>query len=126
MSQRPMDWAGLPPSSSAFQAGLQESFQNAQPTVPDDAKPHKNISGDLMQPPDLSEIEMKEKKILQTYRPKFPPTPTSYDPRDANELIKENETTAVNSIPVMKHFELTHKKSTKRDTQMLDARFNVN
>lgn len=89
MSQRPMDWAGLPPSSSKFQAGLQESFQNAQPTVPDDAKPYKNISGDLMQPPDLSEMEMKEKKILQTYRPKFPPTPTSYDPRDANELIKE-------------------------------------
>lgn len=44
----------------------------------------------------------------------------------SNELIKENETTAVNSIPVMKHFDLTHKKSTKRDTQMLDARFNVN
>lgn len=89
MSQRPMDWAGLPPSSSAFQAGLQESFQNAQPTVPDDAKPYQNIGGDLMQPPDMSEMEKKERQILQTYKPMFPPTPTSYDPRDADELIKQ-------------------------------------
>ena len=89
MSQRPMDWTGLPPSSSQFQAGLRESFENAKPTVPDDAKPYQNITGDLMQPPDMSEIEKKEKAILQTYKPKFPPTPTSYDPRDAQELIKQ-------------------------------------
>jgi hypothetical protein len=89
MSQRPMDWAGLPPSSSQFQAGLRESFENAKPTIPDDAKPYQNIAGDLMQPPDLSEIEKKERQILQTYRPKFPPTPTSYDPRDAQELITQ-------------------------------------
>jgi hypothetical protein len=89
MSQYPMDWSGYPPSSSQFQAGLRESFQNAKPTVPDDAKPYENIDGDLMQPPDLSELEKKEKKILQTYTPKFPPTPTSYDPRDAQELIRQ-------------------------------------
>jgi hypothetical protein len=89
MSQRPMDWTGLPPSSSQFQAGLRESFENAKPTVPDDAKPYQNITGDLMQPPDASEMEKKEKAILQTYKPQFPPTPTSYDPRDAQELIKQ-------------------------------------
>jgi hypothetical protein len=89
MSQRPMEWSGMPPSSSQFQAGLRESFENATPTVPDDAKPYDNIAGNLMQPPDMSEAEKEEKKILQTYRPKFPPTPTSYDSRDVNELIKK-------------------------------------
>jgi hypothetical protein len=102
MSQRPMDWAGLPPSSSQFQAGLRESFENAKPTVPDDAKPYQNIQGDLMQPPDLSEIEKKERQILQTYRPKFPPTPTSYDPRDAQELITQIYD-ARGLIPQVKH-----------------------
>jgi len=89
MSQHPMDWSGQPPSSSQFQAGLRESFENAKPTVPDDAKPYQNIGGNLMQPPDLSKVEMEERKILQTYKPKFPPGPTTYDPRDANELITQ-------------------------------------
>lgn len=102
MSQRPMDWAGLPPSSAQFQAGLRESFENAKPTIPDDAKPYQNITGDLMQPPDLSEIENKERKILQTYKPKFPPTPTSYDPRDAQELITQIYD-AKGLIPQVKH-----------------------
>ena len=101
-SQRPMDWAGLPPSSSQFQAGLRASFENAKPTVPDDAKPYQNIAGDLMQPPDLSEMEKKERQILQTYKPKFPPTPTSYDPRDANELITQIYD-AKGLIPQVKH-----------------------
>lgn len=89
MSQHPMDWSGYPPSSSQFQAGLRESFENAKPTVPDDPKPFENVSGDLMQPPDMSELERKERAILQTYKPKFPPTPTTYDSRDANEIIKQ-------------------------------------
>jgi hypothetical protein len=89
MSQYPMDWSGYPPSSSQFQAGLRESFENAKPSVPDDAKPYQNISGNLMQPPDKSEVEKQERKILQTYKPKFPPTPTSYDVRDADALIKQ-------------------------------------
>jgi len=102
MSQRPMDWAGLPPSSAQFQAGLRESFENAKPTIPDDAKPYQNITGDLMQPPDLSEAERNERKILQTYKPKFPPTPTSYDPRDAQELITQIYD-AKGLIPQVKH-----------------------
>jgi hypothetical protein len=102
MSQRPMEWSGLPPSSSQFQAGLRESFENAKQTVPDNAKPYKNIDGDLMQPPDLSEAERVEKKILQTYKPKFPPTPTSYDPRDAQELITQIYD-AKGLIPQVKH-----------------------
>ena len=102
MSQRPLEWSGLPPSSSQFQAGLRESFENAKPTVPDDAKPYQNIDGDLMQPPDLSEAEKAEKKILQTYKPKFPPTPTSYDPRDAQELITQIYD-AKGLIPQVKH-----------------------
>ena len=102
MSQYPMDWSGYPPSSSQFQAGLRESFENAKPNVPDDAKPYQNISGNLMQPPDKSETEKQERKILQTYKPKFPPSATSYDPRDANELIKQIYD-ARGLIPEVKH-----------------------
>jgi len=107
MSQYPMDWSGYPPSSSQFQAGLRESFENAKPSVPDDAKPYKNIAGSLMQPPDKSSIERQEQKILQTYRPKFPPTPTTYDARDAQELIKQIYD-AKGLIPEVRHKEGTN------------------
>ena len=89
MSQYPMHWTAYPPSSSQFQAGLQESFQNATQSVPDDAKPYQNISGSTMAPPDLSGMEREERKILQTYRPEFPPKMTTYDERDARKLIKK-------------------------------------
>jgi len=89
MSQYPMSWTGYPPSSSQFQAGLRESFQNAKPNVPDDAKPYEKVDGGNMSPPDLSAVEREERKILQTYKPSFPPSATTYDPRDAGRLIKE-------------------------------------
>jgi hypothetical protein len=107
MSQRPMDWTGYPPSSSQFQAGLRESFENAKPHVPDDAKPYENVSGDNMSPPDMSAVEKDERKILQTYKPTFPPTATSYDPRDAAKLIKELYD-AKGLIPQVKHKEGTN------------------
>jgi hypothetical protein len=68
MSQRPMDWAGLPPSSSQFQAGIRESFQNGNATVPDNAQPYQDINGDNMIPPDTEGTEMEERKILQAYK----------------------------------------------------------
>ena len=107
MSQYPMDWSAYPPSSSQFQAGLRESFENATPSVPDDAKPYQNITGNLMQPPDKSEIEKEERKILQTYKPKFPPGPTSYDVRDADALIKQLYD-AKGLIPEVRHKEGTN------------------
>ena len=69
MSQRPMEWSGLPPSSAQFQAGLRESFQNSSQTVPDNAKPYEAVNGDNMIPPDTESMEMEERKILQTYKP---------------------------------------------------------
>ena len=89
MSQYPMHWTTYPPSSSQFQAGIQESFQNATQDVPDDAQPYQNISGSMMAPPDLAVMEKEERKILQTYRPHFPPKGATYDTRDANTLIKK-------------------------------------
>ena len=102
MSQYPMHWTGYPPSSSQFQAGLQESFENAKPDVPDDAKPYQLVSGSNMAPPDMSEVEKDERKILQTYKPKFPPQGTTYDVRDANTLIKEMYD-AKGLIPEVRH-----------------------
>ena len=89
MSQYPMHWTGYPPSSSQFQAGLRESFENAKPDVPDDAKPYQLVDGSNMSPPDMSEVEKDERKILQTYKPQFPPEGTTYDARDVNTLIKD-------------------------------------
>jgi hypothetical protein len=92
MSQRPMDWAGLPPSSGEFQAGLKESFENASNTVPDDAKPYQNVNGGAMAPPDTDSSEMNERKILQTYVPKLLKQEgkmTTYDVENADELIRK-------------------------------------
>lgn len=89
MSQYPLDWSGYPPSSTEFQAGLQQSFQNATMEVPDDAKPYQAISGNSMQPPDTGALEMEERKILMTYKPEFPPDPTAYDPADVEDLVKK-------------------------------------
>ena len=102
-----MDWSGYPPSSSQFQAGLRESFQNATPTVPDDAKPYDTVSGSNMQPPDMTAAQQEEKKILQTYKPKFPPTGTTYNPKDAEGLIKKLYD-AKGVIPTVKHKEGTN------------------
>lgn len=89
MSQRPMDWSGLPPSSSQFQAGLMESFQNASPTVPDDAKPYQGINGGAMAPPDTDAGEMRERQTLQTYVPKRLSKELTYDVKDADDLIRK-------------------------------------
>jgi hypothetical protein len=104
MSQYPMHWTGYPPSSSQFQAGIRESFENAKPDVPDDAKPYDSVSGSNMKPPDMSAVEKEERRILQTYKPAFPPTATTYDPRDASRLIKELYD-AKGLIPQVKHKE---------------------
>jgi hypothetical protein len=92
MSQRPMDWAGLPPSSEQFQAGLRESFENASPTVPDNAKPYQTVNGDNMVPPDTEATEMEERKILQAYKPPSAQELGSYsadEDMDPEELIEK-------------------------------------
>jgi len=108
MSQYPMHWTTYPPSSSQFQAGLQESFQNARQNIPDDAKPYESISGSDMAPPDTGAIEKEERRILQTYKPQFPPkNGVTYDSRDANVLIKKMYD-AKGLIPEVKHKEGTN------------------
>jgi hypothetical protein len=89
MSQRPFDWAGLPSSSSQFQAGLRESFENATPAVPDNAQPFRAINGDTMVPPDVDSVEMEERKLLQTYKPPSPEELASYslDTESPEKLI---------------------------------------
>lgn len=91
MSQRPMEWAGLPPSSAQFQAGLRESFQNATPTVPDNAQPYNSVNGGNMIPPDMESVEMEERKILQTYKPPSAKDLGSYtadEDEDPEKMIK--------------------------------------
>lgn len=91
MSQRPFDWSGYPSSSAQFQAGLRESFENATPTVPDNAQPFRAINGDTMVPPDVDSVEMEERKLLQTYKPPSPEQIASYslDAESPEKLIAQ-------------------------------------
>ena len=89
MSQRPLEWAGLPPSSEKFQAGLRESFENATPTVPNNAQPFVNISGENMVPPDTEGTEMEERKLLQAYKAPTAEKLSTYSAdEDPDALIK--------------------------------------
>lgn len=89
MSQRPLEWAGLPPSSAQFQAGMRESFENAKPNVPDNARPFAEVSGDNMIPPDTLNTEMEERKILQSYKPPSTKELSTYNAdEDPDALIK--------------------------------------
>jgi hypothetical protein len=89
MSQYPMDWSGLPPSSSQFQAGLRETFVDA-PHQPEPVQGNPLLSemeGASMQPPDTESMEVEERKLLQTYVPRNVGDKTTYDIDDARELI---------------------------------------
>jgi hypothetical protein len=88
MAQRPMDWSTLPPSSSQFQAGMREAFEDAPPPaapVPEDAKPYQALGAPKI--PDTLEMEKEERDILQTYEPHNPGSITTYDVDDAMKLI---------------------------------------
>lgn len=86
MSQRPMDWAGLPPSSAQFQAGTREAFVDAAAGAPGAAAasvdPYANLSGESMTPPDTLSMEIEERKLLQTYKAPSPVEMVSYRPED--------------------------------------------
>lgn len=107
MSQRPMDWAGLPPSSEKFQAGLRESFQNATPTVPDSAEPYKEIDGNSMIPPDTESVEMEERKILQAYRAPTTQELGSYNPDENPEDMIKRMYDLKGLVPTIAHKEGT-------------------
>lgn len=94
MSQYPLDWSSQPPSSSQFQTGLTEHFQNmakdaSRQDMSDNLLPYENISEHNLTPPDTSKLEMEERKILQTYKPKETHDLNSYSPEDAYSLIKK-------------------------------------
>jgi hypothetical protein len=82
-SQHPMDWAGQPPSSTAFQNGIREGFQTQT------ADPYSGLVDSTLTPPDTLAIEKAEREILQTYQPKHVGDLTTYDVDDAMTLIKK-------------------------------------
>jgi hypothetical protein len=108
MSQRPMEWSGLPPSSSQFQAGLRESFQNGSPTVPDNAQPYQDVNGGAMVPPDTEAIEMEERKILQSYKPPSTQELGSYSAEEDPEKLIQRLYDTKGLIPRIAHKEGTN------------------
>jgi hypothetical protein len=93
MSQYPMDWSTQPPSSSQFQQGMREMFEDAkrEKVVEPDAamNPYTAITDESLLPPDTLKMEQEERKILQTYQPKHAGDLTTYNVDDAMELIKK-------------------------------------
>jgi hypothetical protein len=88
MSQYPMDWSGLPPSSTQFQAGLRETFENAPTKQPVNGNPLlEEMESSSMQPPDTQAMDMAEREALQMYVPRNVADKTTYDIDDARELI---------------------------------------
>jgi hypothetical protein len=89
MSQYPMDWSGMPPSSAQFQAGLRETFVDT-PQNPVSGEPPaalREMESTEMQPPDMDSVEQEERKLLQMYQPRNVADKTTYDIDDARELI---------------------------------------
>ena len=108
MSQRPMEWAGLPPSSSQFQAGLRESFQNATPTVPDNAHPYAAVSGGNMIPPDTESTEMEERKLLQSYKAPTAKELGSYSAEEDPQILIKKLYDTKGLVPTVAHKEGTN------------------
>jgi hypothetical protein len=108
MSQRPMEWAGLPPSSSQFQAGLRESFQNATPVIPNSPQQFEAVSGDNMIPPDTESSEMEERKLLQSYKAPTAKDLGSYDANEDPEKLINRLYDVKGLIPIVAHKEGTN------------------
>lgn len=90
MSQYPMDWTTNPPSSSNFNRGMKEHFQNqTDVSGATNMSVFKNIGADNLTPPDMDKVEEEERKILKTYQPKKTKDLNTYDMEDAHMLIKK-------------------------------------
>ena len=88
-SQYPLDWSAQPPSSSHFQKGMKEMFENHEEKVVEPANnPYTAIVESSMTPPDTLATELAEREIIQTYQPKHAGDLTTYNVDDAMELIK--------------------------------------
>lgn len=93
MSQYPMDWSTNPPSSTTFQEGLREMFEDSgagtQGQANSTKSPYTAIQDDSLQPPDTASIESEERKLLQTYQPKTADDLSTYNIDSAEELIRK-------------------------------------
>ena len=83
MSAYPMDWSTHPPSSSVFEQGKAEFFNDLaiKSQTPQTGNPYARLEGFETLPP------ASEKEILATYVPKKPQELTTYDAADAKEII---------------------------------------
>ena len=103
MSQYPMDWSTQPASSALYTKGQKESYESSMPIdLSQNELIYKSVSGDNLKPPNMDDIEEKERKILQTYAPKNTSDLKKYDIDDAYTLIK-NIYDAKGEIPQVVH-----------------------
>jgi hypothetical protein len=104
MSQYPLDWTVQPPSSTHFQAGMKESFQDVSGVYDASGADilYRDINGSNLRPADTDAAEINEREVLQTYVPKNANDLKTYDVDDAYTLIK-NMYSAKGLIPEVEH-----------------------
>ena len=87
----PLDWTNYPPNASKFQseqAKYIEGFSSVS-SAKKLNEPYKDIGDGNLTPPDTRAVEMDEKDVLATYKPRKSGSMTSYDTYDAQKLLEQ-------------------------------------
>ena len=87
----PLDWTNYPPNASKFQSEQAKYIEgfSSDSSANDLNKPYKDIGDGNLTPPDTRAVEMDEKDILATYKPRKSGSMTSYDTYDAQKLLEQ-------------------------------------
>ena len=88
MTQYPIEWSALPPSSQLFQEKLDQFVGAvAVDAAPVNTDEFNSISGSQEQPPDMDAIEDEEKKLLATYKPEEAQDLIHYSLNDTKKML---------------------------------------
>jgi len=87
----PLDWTNYPPNASKFQSEQAKYIEgfSSDSSAKDLNEPYKDIGDGNLTPPDTRAVEMDEKDILATYKPRKSGSMTSYDTFDAQKLLEQ-------------------------------------
>jgi hypothetical protein len=91
MSRYPLDWTKKPPSDQEFQVSqtvFTDTTNAAAATPAPTSKAFNSISGKAMQPLTLTEEDLKEKEIVQMYKPENTKDLIYYSLDDAKRLVE--------------------------------------
>jgi len=87
----PLDWTNYPPNASKFQSEQAKYIEgfSSDSSAKKLNEPYKDIGDGNLTPPDTRAVEMDEKDILATYKPRKSGSMTSYHTYDAQKLLEQ-------------------------------------